>query len=173
MAIVVNPQIAGGLSQVGRDFFVDTSTSTGTTSVAEQILKQVAIPAGLITSARYFCIRALWSKSGTTDNVTPVRIRLGTAGTVADASIASSNSFLAANRSYVTESWFTATDATTLRLMTGNFASSFHTTVGTTAIPINAAIPDMSANNLILTLSATMAGTTDTPSVNNLIIVVG
>lgn len=150
------------------DVIVDFASVAGTTGVSEQVIKQWTLPAGLLTSARYFEFKVLFTKSGVTDSAT-VRLRLGSAGTTSDAQILQSGVLGAALRQAgIAHSRFMAS-ATQARLVGAATTSGFQATTSASAFPDNVAVPDANANPLILSATVQMAGSTDTPSVSHLI----
>jgi hypothetical protein len=172
MAVSVNALIAGGPGGVGipLDYSTSLATVAGTATLSEQILKQIVIPAGTLFNCRYFGIRSVWTKSGTTDAATSVRIRLGTAGTTADTVLVSSTGFSAASRAYSMENFLFAFDATTLRVMSLTAINNFGNQTTTQVHPINTTVTNVQTTDLILSASAIMVGTTDTPSLSTLIL---
>jgi hypothetical protein len=172
MAVSVNAQVAGGVGGAGVpfDFVSDMAVTAGTATLSEQILKQAVIPAGQFMLARYFSVKLLLSKSGTTDAVTQIRLRLGTTGTVADALLGNSNAFSAASRAYAMEFIAAATSPTNIKAITAGYTTNFNSATTTAAHPLNFTVSDMSANSLILSVTVQMAGTTDTPSANSFIL---
>jgi hypothetical protein len=172
MTVSVNAQVAGGVGGAGVpfDFVSDMAVTAGTATLSEQILKQAVIPAGQFMLARYFSVKLLLSKSGTTDAVTQIRLRLGATGTVADALLGNSTAFLATTRGYTMEFVGTASSATNVRLVTATNFNNFNSVATTSAPPVNFTVSDMSANSLILSVTVQMAGTTDTPSANSFIL---
>lgn len=154
------------------DVAFDTTVSTaGIASASEQVNKQLTLPAGLLRLGRSFAIRVLWTKSGTTDAATNVRLRIGTAGTTADTQVFNTNGLGAANRSYATSSLFFANSATQLRALgTGTLAADWLGAGQSTTYPQNFTVADLDANALIVSTTYTMAGTTDTPNTAHMIL---
>lgn len=159
-----------------QDILIDLTPSAGALSTSEQVVKQwAAIPANFLRSLRYIRVQVLWSKSGTTDAATNVRLRLGTAGTTADALLGLSSALIASNRSSATEAQLFAASATQMRaiarssLASGTLAG-FTGGGSTDVYPGNITVPDMSSNALTLSATMQMAGTTDTPTVAHLIV---
>jgi hypothetical protein len=162
MATFTNPSTAGIQTGGNRTYVASTTAVTGVTSVAEQILAQITIPAGLLTSCSRFSIQNLWTKNGIVDTAT-TRIRLGTLGTTADTALVTSSSLSAANRQLSSETMFYAPSSTVLRLITARDGINFYLTPNATAHPIDVVGSDMVTNNLIMSFSMQMSGTTDTP----------
>lgn len=169
MAISTNPSVAGVAVGSGRVFAFDFAVAAGAASATEQILKQIAIPAGLLLSCNYFALDVLWTKSGLVDTTTS-RIRLGPLGTVADAAIFTLASPTAAQRSIVSHTKMFASSATNLRVITSTFNAGFEAgNSTTTAYPQNFAVTNLAANN-ILTVSMNPAGATDIPTVGSFVL---
>lgn len=155
------------------DLVVDFTPVTGIANTSEQILKQVTIPAGLLRALRYFSVRALFAKSGTSETAT-FRARLGTAGTTSDQSIMSNNSSLAStNRSATVDGPFFAASATQLRGVSrdSSFGSgSFNAGATSVVYPVNYTIANMDSNVLTLSLSLTMSAGVETGTIAHLIL---
>lgn len=180
-ARTTGPVLAGGISGVKwvydgslwrldgyQDLVVDFVPSTGTATTSEQTLKQWVLPAGLLASLRYMCIRVIWVKSGTTDAMTNGRYRLGTAGTSADAAIYTlASAFTATGRQYGLDVSGFAASSTQWRSLHIDGRSGGG--IRNVPYPENTTIPSTAAD-MYLTLAAQMAGTTDTPSIANVII---
>lgn len=157
-----------GLWRLAHDclLYVRDAAVVGTTGGAVQVLAQATIPAGLLTSVARWSFQHVLGKSGATDACTNVSIRLGTAGASPDALIvALTNPMAAANRSFASETMLRRiTDTSVAGAGNGTQLTSF--SGGGSGGVIGGAInvPDMSTTELIMSLSVTMAGTTDTPT---------
>lgn len=152
--------------------FFDTTAVNATLSASEQILKSYAIPAGLLTTLRWISIQVLASKSGTVDVVT-ARLRLGVAGTTADAAIMNYGNMTAVNRYLAVDSQQFAVSATSLRLLAASNAVGFNGASSNTAAfipPASSGVVNMATTNQILTVSLQPAGTSDLATVNHVII---
>ena len=171
-----------GISQGGLAYLLGTgaravghnlTSVAGVGSLAEQIIKQFTIPMGLLSSLLFFSVSHLATKVGVNAGVTSLQYRLGTTGTVADASV------------YSTGSWSGSTtvqhsggfigylaSSTTLRKMTPTVNITLEAAGGTTAaFPVDVTIPNADANDLILSLTVTCASALDTPSGQRLTII--
>jgi hypothetical protein len=149
-----------------------TVSVSGTTGVSEQILKQATIPSGLLQAGRTLEIYSLFIKSGTTDSST-TRVRLGTAGTTADAQIFSNQSFPNTGRSITAASTYVLPSTTQIRVASAQNAGAaapWANASTATASPVNTTIPDISSNALIVSCTQTMSGSTDTPQVAELFV---
>ncbi len=152
---------------VSTTVLIDNNTTVaGIASVAEQIIKQVTIPAGLLMSLRGFSVSHLASKVGANGAVTTQQYRLGTAGTTADASIHSTGAWSSATSLNTSGGrLLRATSATNLRI----YAASVNTPLeavgqATPAWPVDLAISNSDSSDLILSLTVTAASALDTPS---------
>ena len=170
MTVYTNAKTSGiGLAGSGVDFIADFSLSAGVASATEQIIKQYTLPPGLLGLAAWFKLNVLWAKTGTTDTST-VRMRLGTTGTVADTSVWTA-SLAAANRTGPTSSAFFASSSTQLRLLTAAFATGFEAgAFSANPYPNNITVSDMLSNSLIMSLTQTPSGATDTPQIAHVIL---
>lgn len=150
-------------------YIFDVAAVTGLANTSEQILKQYVLPAAFFTTCNYIRLAFLVAKSGTGENMT-LRFRLGTAGTVADAQLATNTVPSAASRSNASEYHFFAASATQIR----NFGSSpFGGMVGGNASivpPVNVAVSDMAANAMYLSVTAQMATGAETPTIHHIVL---
>lgn len=158
------------------DLLVDLTPVTGIANTSEQILKQLAIPAGLLRALRYFSVKVLYAKSGTSETAT-LRARLGTAGTTSDTAIMSNNATLAStNRAATVEGSFFAASATQLRGLGRDSASGnggFPSGATSVVYPVNVTVADMAANALTLSLSLTMNTGVETGTISHVIVTGG
>lgn len=156
-----------------QDLWIDTTASSNTSSTTEGLLKQYSVPAGLLTGCRYFVIKALYTKSGTSETAT-FRARLGTAGTTGDQAIITNNSTLAStNRAATVEGSFFASSATQLRGLgrDSSFgAGAFFASSTTSVPPTNATIPNMDSNALTLSLTLAMNTGVETGNIVHVVI---
>lgn len=155
------------------DIIFDTTLATGTASTSEQILKQATIPAGLLRAGRTFVIRTVWAKDGTTDAYSNARIRIGAAGTTADALLWNIALLTAGNRSGATDLWLFPSSATQLRVFANqnigtNAIVSWPNGGSAVAYPTNTTISDIDANALVVSASVQMAGTSNLGQVAHL-----
>lgn len=157
-----------GLWRLAHDclLYVRDASVVGTTGGAVQVLAQAPIPAGLLTSVARWSFQHVLSKSGATDACTNISIRLGTAGASPDALIVSlANPMTAANRSFASETMLRRiTDTSVASAGNGTQLTSFSGGGSGGIIGSAVAVPDMSTTALTMSLSATMAGTTDIPT---------
>lgn len=158
-----------------QDLRVDFTPGTGIAGTTEQFLKQWSAPAGLLTALRYFSIKVLWAKSGTTDAVTNCRLRLGTTGTASDASLANGVIISPAHRSGATETILYPASSTQLRYVARGSSSSgtmtgFNGGASIDPYPNNITVANTDSNSLILSASIQMAGSTEVPTIAHLIV---
>lgn len=146
---------------------VSDTIVTGTTTVSEQLVTNYLLPVGLLYK-QTFKITVGFGKTGTTDAVTAFGIRIGTNGILTDTSLIVANSPLSSSqKSTGFEYVFESTSGTVLRKMgTQSGSSSFSGAASTTvASATTTGVPSMITNPLYISLTATMAGTTDSPVV--------
>lgn len=153
-----------------QDIFVGLTPTVGVAGTSEQILRQWRLPAGLLESLRYMSCWWLSAKSGTTDAVT-LRVRLGAAGSSADASIAGGNTGMSAGtRTYASDLCGFADSPTTWRAMsTLPWGGMIPGASGAVAYPFDATIPTVNSG-LYLSLCMAMGGGTDVPSIPHVVI---
>lgn len=153
-----------------QDLFVGLTPTVGVAGTSEQILRQWQLPAGLLGSLRYLSCWWLSAKSGTTDAVT-IRVRLGAAGSLADASIGGGNPGMSAGtRTYASDLCGFAASPTTWRAMsTMPWSGMISGASGTLAYPYQVTIPTVNSG-LYLSLCMVMAGGTDVPSIPHVVI---
>lgn len=147
------------------DVIDNTTTVAGVGSTAEQIIKQVAVPAGLLMSLRGFSLSYMASKAGGNGVVTQVQMRLGTTGTTADTQVYTTGSWSSAGNLVNSGGrLLRATSATTLRVYNASPNTPLEAVGAATSWPIDMTIADSNANDLILSLTVTAASASDTPS---------
>lgn len=151
-----------------QDLMVDLAPSEGVTGTAEQVLKTYALPAGLLPSLRYMRTYCNFAKSGTTDAVPQSRLRMGSAGSTSDKLIVSSSSFGASSRQYSLESYGFAASASQWRIIHNGSTGLGVGSTSANIYPNNISLTTTAA--LYLSLSAQMAGSTDTPIAAHVII---
>lgn len=153
------------------DILFDTTPVVLGASASEQLAKSFLIQAGLLTSARYFSMKMLITKVGTTDSVNP-KLRLGTAADLSGASIFSFGSLVgAANASGSVESLQFATSSTQVRRLGAQSGNAAWNGAGSnTAYPQNVTVSDMSTNPLYLVVSTQNSGATDQSGIAHFIV---
>ena len=156
-----------------QDFLVDLAPAVGVLGTSEQFLRKYLLPAGLLQVLRYTQVRFIFAKSGVTDAMSAIRMRIGTAGTSADLAVIGDTALTAPNRQRSIESVFSFPDANTLRFQLTQVAGFGGTAVNGTAYPQQSTIAAGYGSALYLSLTAQMAGSTDVPSSPSIIITVG
>lgn len=184
-AVVAAPVIAGGPGYTRwvhdgsvwrldgpQDLLVDTTpTVPAGGGTAEQVLRSIALPAGLLASLRYMRVAMVMGKSASTETGT-VRLRLGSAGTTADVSVGQA-SYAAGNRQLSICHEGFASASTQWRAKVNGFVAPVSGGYGTSSIyPINYTIPATSGA-LSLSITAAMSASTEIPSIVDLIILGG
>lgn len=140
------------------DLFVDTSPVVGVANTSEQVLKTYTFQAGLFTALRYFSVKTVFGKSGTSETLT-MRLRFGTgvSGGLGDTQVASTAILTTTNRTMATETLAFASSPTQLRLLGAAQAAGFSAALSSGVYPQNATIPDMGANAIQLSITAQMS----------------
>jgi hypothetical protein len=139
--------------------YENTVTLTGAKQTAAQVLLAMPMEAGLLTG-KTFRVLVTVAKDGATDTVTPV-LRMGSAGTAADAAVANYTTLSGASRSLGLELWLRMASATSVERLGGPVNASWG---GSSSILVNAAVTVATvASANFLTLTGTMSGTTDSP----------
>ena len=156
-----------------QDILVDLAPAVGVLGTSEQILRKYLLPAGLFQVLRYTQAKFIFAKSGVTDAMSAIRMRIGTAGTSADLAVIGDTALTAPNRQRSIESVFSFPDANTMRFQLTQVAGFGGTAVNGTAYPQQSTIVAGYGSALYLSLTAQMAGSTDTPSSPSLIITAG
>lgn len=184
-AVVAAPVIAGGPGYTRwvhdgavwrldgpQDLLVDTTpTVPGGGGTAEQVLRSIALPAGLLASLRYMRVAMVMAKSGSTETGA-VRLRLGSAGTTADVSVGQAN-YAATNRQLSISHEGFASSSTQWRAKLNGFVSPISGGYGTSSIyPVNYTIPATSGA-LQLSITAAMSAAVEIPSIADLVILGG
>ncbi len=152
-------------------FLFDLVAANAALSATEQVVKSYSIPAGLLTSLRWWSLQILASKNGAVDAVT-VRGRLGTTGSISDTQILTTGGLTAVNRYSSIDCIQAATSPTNLRLMAGNNAVGFNGSSANTAAfipPINIATLNMATLDMLLTVTLQPSGATDLATVNHVV----
>ncbi len=128
----------------------------------------------MLTSAtQRIVISVGYGKSGTTDAVTAASIRCGTAGTIADASLTPVIALTAGSRSVGASFEFFRSGPTGLKPLGGasnggGYSGVVTSNVGGTQI---SALPAFSTAPALFCLGVQMAGSTDTPQLHSLSVV--
>lgn len=143
----------------------DPTSSSGTTSGADQVIKTGALPIGILRACRQFIIRASFGKSAGAEASSFVRVRLGSAGTTSDVVLVENTGLTSAQRSWAVETTHMLTSATNVRqigpLNVGGWSGG-----GTTfTFPQDKTIPDADSTALILSAGMDMSATAETPQV--------
>lgn len=151
-----------------------TSTSAnGTLSASDQIIRTVTLPVGILRAGRSFSVKAVFGRAGTTDAATTCTLRLGTAGTTADAAIFSSALLTETNKTLAVSPLFYLTSATNVRLLGSQTGlEDFSGAASTVAYPVDVTVANVDSSTLKLSAGMQMAGTTDLPSVHALILTI-
>lgn len=169
MPINVNPSTSGVSQSSRRYLYQDFTRVTGVASASEQLVRQVLIPAGSFPIGGRLRVQYMLTKSGATDAVTSVRLRFGVAGTAADVSIYNVTTIVAGNRAYAASTDLSVNSATVLRQANSNIAQGFEVGGASNAAqPVDFTIGAHTTTPIYVSIFCTMAGTTDTPSVDNL-----
>lgn len=138
-----------------------TTLTVGVAQTAAQILLAVPIEANLLAN-KTFRVLYTSAKSGTTDTMSPT-LRMGSAGTTADATVAAVTAMGASSRSMGNETWFRMASATSAERLGGSGNASW-AAISTSAVAFAATtVGNVTALNYI-SLACTMSGTADTPS---------
>lgn len=153
-----------------QDLIADFTPAAGVTGTTEQTLKVFSIPAGLLLSTRYFCVKVLLAKSGSTDTFT-AQIRLGVNGNFTDTSLLSWSGLAGASRTAVLESNLLANTSTSIRSVSlGTRINSFSSATTSAAYPFDTTgLPNMGTLGVSLSIGAVMSGSTDSPTVAHVI----
>lgn len=140
--------------------YENTDVISGVAQTAAQVLLAIPVEANLLKGKR-FRIRYSVGKSGTTDTMTPA-VRMGSAGTTADAGVASPSQLAAGTRSVGYQSELFMVSTTSAVRLGGGPSVSFGASTSSTALNGATTVADVTAANYI-TVTCTMGGTTDTP----------
>lgn len=90
----------GGWKIIGTQQVIYSSALVaGAPVVGEQVIKSLALPAGLLLLAPLWRVKVLFSKNNTTSSAIP-RTRLGATGTVADAQVSGNSNFSSSGRAF-------------------------------------------------------------------------
>lgn len=143
-----------------------TDVTDGVAQAADQLLLAIPAEAGLLAN-KTFRLRGSLGKNGTTDASGVTSIRLGTAGTTADASVlAASAALTAAARSVGFDGWMRMASATSVVKLGGNPFSPFVSSLpSSTLLNAAATVPSVAANASYVSITTAMGGTTDKPQV--------
>lgn len=144
--------------------YENTALISGALTVADQLLLAIPCEAGLLANKVFRLIFSL-GRDGTTDATGTTTIRLGTAGTVADASIAAAGSLISGTvRSVGLEAWQRMASATSAEKLGGGPMAAFAAAGGSGSV-LSAAtvVPSVASQAVFLSITTTMAGTTNKP----------
>lgn len=156
-----------------QDLLVDLTPAVGVLGTVEQFLRKYLLAALLFKLLRYTQVRFIFAKSGVTDAMSAIRVRVGTAGTSADLAVIGDTALTAPNRQRSIESVFSFPDANTMRFQLTQVAGFGGTAVNGAAYPQQSTIAAGYGSALYLSLTAQMAGSTDVPSSPSIIITAG
>jgi hypothetical protein len=137
-----------------------TALADGLVQAAAQVIVTAAMEAGLLAN-KLVRILSTPARNGTTDAMTPL-VKLGAAGSTADATIATLTALSGTNRSLGAETWFRMASATSCVRLGGPVSNSFAGS-GTSLVANAATVVDTVAEACAITWGCTMAGATDTP----------
>lgn len=143
--------------------YENTALITGVAQTADQLLLAIPMEAGLLAN-KVFRTMASFGKTGATDASGTFTFRMGTAGTTADAGVASTSASLgASNRSVSLDFWNRMASATSVNKLGGVPSPSFGGGASGTLLNAATAVANVTSQTVYITLTTTMAGTTDTP----------
>lgn len=154
--------LADWFPTVPTKIYEGTALVSGVAQTAAQILLAVAIEANLL-KGKVFRVLYTSAKSGTTDTMSP-QVRMGAAGTTADATVAAVTAMGASSRSQGNESWFRMASATSTERLGGSGNASFAGASTSAVANAPTTVGDVTAANYV-SIACTMSGTTDTPQV--------
>jgi hypothetical protein len=185
-------QVNGVVNPVGNEWVYDgtqwrprgnqrivahTSIITGALQTAEQVIKTITLPVGILYLQR-FRIDFAFGKTGTTDAANLASLRLGTAGTTADAQIVASAAsiLVAGKRSIGVSINFESVSTTSLQrrgtagqLDNGSFIASSTAT----ALQAATAVSNMLTSALKLSVTMGMAtAATDSPQAGEIFVTI-
>ncbi len=133
---------------------VDTpNTSAANTSENQLNPNHILIPAGVISINDRLRIRATFTKSNTAENAT-LRFRFGTAGTTADALIATITSLAGANQSEGVLLDFKLTSLTAIQKLGNATTDQSYGGVNSALTPNAVTVSDVSANGMYLSITS-------------------
>jgi uncharacterized membrane protein len=145
--------------------FENTALITGLQQTAEQILLQWTIPPGLLTGL-VWSMGISWGRDNATDAFGTINFRYGTAGTVADLSIATANLssiITGTTRSSGASTWQRSASATTVeKVGTANLGTSFASAGSGATLATPSTVSNQDSNTLIVSLTTTMSAATAT-----------
>lgn len=143
--------------------YENTATINGVAQLADQLLVAIPIEAKLLAN-KVFRILVSFGKTGAVDASGTFSLRMGTAGTTADTSVATgATNLAAANRSAGMELWLRMASATSVNKLGGQALSPWNAAGSGALLSAATTIADVTTQSTFITLTTTMAGTTDTP----------
>lgn len=150
---------------------LDVTRVAGAASTSEQFLKQFTFPAGMLRGCRAVNIVGLASKTGLVD-IIRIRHRMGTAGTSADTTILDTSGVMpAATRQAHSNMLITPVSDTAVAFLLSTQNMGMYTSgATTTAYGTTFTVGNMVTNPIIVSITYTPAGTTDTVTAENIII---
>jgi hypothetical protein len=141
--------------------YENTALITGLAQAADQALLAIPVEANLLLGKVFRMLVSL-GKSGTTDGIGTFSLRLGSAGTTADAAIAQATTPTAANRSAGFEIWGRMASATSHNKLGGSPSAPWGAASSGTVLNAATTVATV-ASACFLTLTTTMSGAVDTP----------
>jgi hypothetical protein len=141
--------------------YENTALISGVAQTADQLLVAIPLEANLI-KGKVFKVYVTAGKSGTTDTMT-LTPKMGSNGTIADASLGGLTAYSAGTRAAGSTFAFRMASATSAERLGGPNGAPFFG--GTTGSAINAAttVADVTTQTVNFDLCCTMSGTADTP----------
>lgn len=150
----------------GRTTLYAKDTRATTQSTTEVVLGQYLIPANVIQVGDRVRVICTYSKSGTVETET-VKFRLGTAGTIADATIQSNTALATTQDSMGLLLDFKLMSATSIQKL-GNGGTSGYAGSSSGAYPAPVTISSASANALYLSLTAFLSVGSETAALEDM-----
>lgn len=142
------------------------SASSAMSGITETVQRSFLIPRGLLKVGDRLVCKISQSKSSTAETVT-TRVRMGTAGTTADAQICALALMSTTN---ISLGWMLDLRVNSLTTVKKLGASSVNLPwgVGTGVTPAPVTVPDLSANDVYLTFTSFMSSTVETTTIEDL-----
>lgn len=155
----------------GRQYLViDLVTAAGVASTLPQALKSYLMPPGLLPRLRAWNGYMSTAKSGVTDAAAYAGWRVGLTGTASDGSLAYTTGFVAMSRQFFIGTLLDFPTVTQARYF-GTGVNEAASGIGTSQLgPVLVSTPDQGVSGIYMTAYMQMSGTTDTPSVNRVLI---
>jgi hypothetical protein len=148
--------------------YATNAASSSMSGVTETIQQQILIPKGLLQTGDRIICKISQSKSSTAETAT-TRVRVGTAGTIADTQIVAIAGMTTTNVSIGWTLDLRVNTLITLQKM-GGASVALPWGVSTGATPAAVTVPDLSANDVYLSFSSFMSSTVETTRFEDLII---